>query len=172
MSATEPTTRGAGEVARSYFEAIGRRDLEAMVSHWKPGASGSIHGLVGLTAPDSYRAWFGALFTAFPDFKFEILELVAEGEQAAVRWRATGTFTGPGTFEGLIANGRAVEMEGCDMVTVRDGLIVDNRAYMNAAEMARQLGAMPPKDSRAEKAMAGAFNLKTRAARMIKERRG
>src|ERR671911_478073 len=144
MSATEPTTRGAADGARSYFEAIGRPDLDAMARHWKPGASGSIHGLVDLTAPDSYRAWFGALFPAFPDFEFEILDLVAEGEQAAVRWRATGSFTGPGTFEGMIANGRAVEMEGCDMVTVRDGLIVDNRAYMNAAEMALQLGDAAP----------------------------
>ena len=168
MSATEPTTRGAGEVARSYFEAIGRHDLEAMVGHWKPGASGSIHGLADLTAPDSYRAWFGGLFTAFPDFEFEILDLVAEGEQAAVRWRATGTFTGPGTFEGLIANGRAVEMEGCDVVTVRDGMIVDNRAYMNAAEMARQLGAMPPRNSGRERAMLEGINLTTRLSRLVR----
>ena len=168
MSATEPTTRGAAEVARSYFEAIGRRDLEAMVRHWKPGASGSIHGLVDLTAPDTYRAWFGALFAAFPDFEFEILDLVAEGEQAAVRWRATGSFTGPGTFEGMIANGRAVEMEGCDMVTVRDGLIVDNRAYMNAAEMGRQLGAMPPRGSGRERAMVEGINLTTRLSRLVR----
>jgi steroid delta-isomerase-like uncharacterized protein len=168
MSATEPTTRGAGEVARSYFEAIGRRDLEAMVRHWKPGASGSIHGVVDLTAPDDYRAWFGALFTAFPDFEFEILDVVAEGEKAAVRWRATGSFTGPSTFEGLIANGRAVEMEGCDMVTVRDGLIVDNRAYMNAAEMARQLGAMPPRGSGRERAMLEGINLTTRLSRLVR----
>ena len=168
MSATEPTTRDAAEVARSYFEAIGRRDLEAMVGHWKPGASGSIHGLVDLTAPDSYREWFGSLFTAFPDFQFEILDLVAEGEQAAVRWRATGTFTGPGTFEGMIANGRAVEIEGCDMVTVRDGLIVDNRAYMNGAEMARQLGAMPPRGSGRERAMLEGINLTTRLSRVMR----
>ena len=168
MSATEPTTRGAADVARSYFEAIGRRDLEAMVGLWKPGESGSIHGLVDLTAPDSYRSWFGALFTAFPDFEFEILDLVAEGERAAVRWRATGTFTGPGTFEGLIANGRAVEMEGCDVVTVRDGMIVDNRAYMNAAEMARQLGAMPPRNSGRERAMLEGINLTTRLSRLLR----
>jgi steroid delta-isomerase-like uncharacterized protein len=168
MSATEPTTRGAAEVARSYFEAIGRRDLEAMVSHWKPGESGTIHGLVDLSAPDNYREWFGALFTAFPDFEFEILDLVAEGEKAAVRWRATGTFTGPGTFEGLISNGRAVEMEGCDVVTVRDGLIVDNRAYMNASEMARQLGAMPPRGSARERAMLEGVNLTTRLSRVAR----
>ena len=32
-------------------------------------------------------------------------------------------------------------MEGCDLLTIRDGLVRENRAYMNATEMARQLGA-------------------------------
>ncbi|MGH2961931.1 MAG: ester cyclase [Solirubrobacterales bacterium] len=167
MSAAEPTTRGVAETARSYFESIARHDLEAMVSHWKPGASGSIHGMVELTAPDNYREWFGGLFAAFPDLEFEILDVVAEGDKAAVRWRAAGTFTG-GDFEGMIANGSSVEMEGCDVVTIRDGLIVDNRAYMNAADMARQLGVMPAQGSPGERAMLGALNLKTRLSHAVR----
>jgi hypothetical protein len=59
-------------------------------------------------------------------------------------------------------------MEGCDMVTVRDGLIVDNRAYMNAAEMARQLGAMPPRGSGRERAMLEGINLTTRLSRLVR----
>lgn len=168
MSATEPATRSVAEIAHSYFESIGRHDLEAMVRHWKPGASGSIHGMVDLTIPGTYREYFGALFAAFPDLEFEILDVVAEGERAAVRWRAAGTFTGPGSFEGMIANGRTVEIEGCDVVTIRDGLIVDNRAYTNAAELGRQLGALPPANSGRERAMLGALNLKTRLSRIAR----
>jgi predicted ester cyclase len=167
MSATESTTRGVAETARSYFDAISRQDLDAMVAHWKPGASGSIHGMVELTASDNYREWFGTMFAAFPDLEFEVLDLIAEGDHAAVRWRATGTFTG-GEFEGMVPNGSAVEMEGCDMVTVRDGLIVDNRAYMNAAEMGRQLGVMPAQGSPGERAMLGAMNLKTRLRDLLR----
>ncbi|MGH2993565.1 MAG: hypothetical protein ACRDL1_08505 [Solirubrobacterales bacterium] len=64
MSATEPATRSVAEVARSHSESIGDHDLEGMVRHWKPGASGSIHGMVDLTVPGAYREWFGALFAA------------------------------------------------------------------------------------------------------------
>jgi hypothetical protein len=41
---------------------------------------------------------------------------------------------------------------------------------MNGAEMARQLGALPPTDSPQEKAMIAALNLKTRATRALRRR--
>ena len=148
---------------------------------WVPGKGANIHGIAELVAPDSYRAWFANLFAAVPDLEFEVEEVVAEGTRAAVRWRALGTFTGPGRLEGFEANGARIEMQGCDLLTVEDGKLVDNQAYTNGMELARQLGAMPPAGSRAEKAMAGAFNLKTKvanaleaalAARPLRERAG
>ncbi len=160
----------AKQIATSYFEAVGRRDLDGMMEHWEPGGYGYIHGVATLRAPDGYREWFGAMFRAMPDFKMEILDVVAYGDKAAVRWKATGNFTGPGKFEGLYATGERVEMEGCDLLTISDGLIRENRAYMNATEMARQLGAMPPAGSAGEKAMLGAINLRTRAKGLLSNR--
>ena len=59
-----------------------------MTEFYVPGGVGEIYGLVRLEVPTSYRAWFGDLFRAFPDFEMEIVEIVAAGEKAAVRWRA------------------------------------------------------------------------------------
>jgi predicted ester cyclase len=157
-----------GSVARSYFEAIARQDLEAMVNHWEPGGTGEIHGLVQLTAPGTYRAWFANLFAAFPDFRFEILDIVAEGEQAAVRWRATGTFSGTTRFEGMEPTGARVDLTGCDLLRIRDGRIQRNDAYMNGSQMAQQLGALPPAGSLPERGMLAALNLKTRLARALR----
>ncbi|MEK6278243.1 MAG: nuclear transport factor 2 family protein [Actinomycetota bacterium] len=170
MPSAEKTHQTTAEIARSYFEAIGRQDLDAMMAHWEPGGTGEIHGLVELRVPDTYRQWFGNLFSAFPDFRFEILDVVAEDDKAAVRWRATGTFDGPTRFEGMMPTGASVEITGCDMLTVRDGRIQRNEAYMNGAEMARQLGALPPQGSAAERAMTGALNLKTRLAGLLRRR--
>ncbi len=170
MATSEATD--AASVGRAYFEAVGRRDLDAMTEFYVPGGTGEIHGLSELVVPDSYRAWFGNLFQAFPDFEFEILDLMATGEKAAVRWRATGHFTGPVRFEGMVANGAAVDIQGCDVLTIREGRIQRNDAYMNAADMARQLGALPPRGSVAEKAATGALNLKTRLRAWIDSRRG
>jgi steroid delta-isomerase-like uncharacterized protein len=166
--ATTPDLTDTASVARSYFEAIGRQDLDAMLAHWEPGGTGEIHGLVELTAPDSHREWFGNLFEAFPDFHLEIVDLVAEGEKAAVRWHATGTFDGPTRFEGMLPTGESVDITGIDLVTVRDGRLQRNEAYMNGAQMAQQLGALPPSGSLQERAMTGLLNLKTRISRLIR----
>src|ERR1700710_78821 len=103
---------------RGYFEAVGRRDLDAMTAFYKPGGTGEIYGLVELEVPHSYRAWFGNLFQAFPDFRLEIIEVVSAGEKAAVRWRATGVFDGTARFEGLDPNGAHIEVQGCDVLTI------------------------------------------------------
>ncbi|MGC1852960.1 MAG: ester cyclase [Solirubrobacterales bacterium] len=169
MPTTEQPTE-AGPVARAYFEAVAAQDLDAMVDFWEPGGTGEIHGLVELQAPDTYRAWFANLFAAFPDFRFEVLDVVAEGEQAAVRWRATGTFNGDTKFEGMEPTGAKVDVTGCDLVTIRNGRIQRNEAYMNGSQMAQQIGALPPAGSLAERAMLAALNLKTRATRALRRR--
>ncbi len=169
MATTEATD--AGTVARAYFEAVGRRDLDAMTEFYAPGGVGEIYGLVRLEAPHSFRAWFGDLFRAFPDFVLEIVEIVAEGEKAAVRWHATGSFSGSGKFEGLAPNGAEVHVQGCDVLTVRDGRIQHNDAYMNGAEMMRQLGALPPAGSPPEKALTAVLNLKTSLLARLHSRR-
>lgn len=139
-----------------------------MMDHWTPGGQGHIHGIAELVAPDSYSAWFSGMFAAFPDFRFEVDSITADDERAAVHWTARGTFNGTGTFEGLIPNGASAEIRGIDLLHIRDGKLVELHAYMNAMETGRQLGAMPPRGSLAERAMFGALNLKTRAANALR----
>ena len=166
------TAADAEAVARAYFDAVARRDVEAMAACWQPGALDVIHGVAELRVPEDLRAWFGSLFASFPDFSFEVLEVIAGGEKAAVHWHATGTFDGSARFEGLLPNGKRVDVRGCDVLTVRDGKVVHNDAYMNGAEMARQLGALPPAGSPPEKALTAALNAKTKASAWLAERRG
>jgi steroid delta-isomerase-like uncharacterized protein len=149
-------------VARAYFDAVARRDIDAMAACWEPGTRDVIHGVADMRVPEDLRTWFGELFASFPDFSFEVLDVLADGEKAAVHWHATGTFNGSARFEGLHPNGKRVDVQGCDVLTVRDGKVVHNDAYMNGAEMARQLGALPPQGSPPERAMTGLLNLKTR----------
>lgn len=158
-------------IAETYFTAVSDHDLETMTSLWEPGGVGEIHGLLELVVPESYRAWFGNLFAAVPDFELEIVEIVAKGEKAAVRWRATGTFDGTARFEGLAPNGAKLDLAGCDVIAVRDGKLYRNDVYMNAAEMMRQLGALPPAGSAAENALIATLNAKTRIFGWIAERR-
>jgi steroid delta-isomerase-like uncharacterized protein len=142
-----------------------------MAAVWKPGSTDHFYGMAELRVPEDLRAWFENLFRAFPDFLMEVEDMVAYGEKAAVRWSATGTFTGAGKFEGLTATGARVELEGLDLLTIRDGKIVENRAFTNAMEMARQMGAMPAAGSLGEKAIFGMVNARTAGFDLLKRAR-
>lgn len=163
--------RGPTTVARAYFEAIGNHDVEAATAMWRPGGIDRLVGIADLRVPDELRAWFGGLFRAIPDFSFEVISVTAQKERAAVRWIARGTFNGDRRFEGIEPTGATIEIEGCDVLEVRDGEIVANHAYMNATELARQLGAMPPQGSVAERGMLAAVNAKTAAGGLLERLR-
>ena len=166
MAATGTET--AREVVTQYFDALGAQDLDRAVATWEPGSVDRLHGFSDLRAPEGIRDYFGGIFAAMPDFRLEVLAMVTEGDDVAVRWRATGTFDGEAKFEGLTPNGSSVALEGLDLLTVRDGKIVANEAYTNGMEFARQVGALPPQGSAAEGAMAAAFNAKTAVVKRLR----
>jgi steroid delta-isomerase-like uncharacterized protein len=149
-------------VARRYFEAINDRDLDAAVALWAAGGHDIVRGRVDVTAPDGVRAFLGELIDAMPDLRMEVVSTTTEGERCGVQWRLRGTFAGPGSFSGVEPNGSPLDIEGFDLVTVRDGLIHSNDAFTDGMTFARQVGMMPPQDSAAEQRMARAFNAKTR----------
>jgi predicted ester cyclase len=165
----DPATKSeAAAVGRAYFEAVAARDPAAMGACWEPGSRDILHGVADLRAPEEVEEWFGNTFRAVPDFNMEVLDLIADGDRVAVRWHMTGTFSGEAKFEGAIATGERLDITGCDVLTVRDGKIVHNDAYMNGMQLARQLGVLPSEGSGQEKAMIAAVNMRTRLARRLK----
>jgi hydroxyacylglutathione hydrolase len=151
------------DIAKAYFTALGEHDLDAATALWKHGAVDRLVGDRDLIAPDGIRDYFAALFRAFPDFALEVDELTTGRGRTAVRWHASATFAGPGTFQGLVPNHARVVIRGCDVVSVEDDLIVHNDAYFDSGDVARQLGVLPPTDSAAQRRMASLVNLRTRA---------
>jgi predicted ester cyclase len=163
-------TDTAREVVTEYFDALREQDLDRAVATWKPGSIDVLHGVADLVAPDGIRQYFSNLFAAVPDFRFEVLDMVAEGDQVAVRWRTEGSFSGTGDVLGFAPNGRPVELEGLDILTVEEGKIVSNFAYVNGMVFAQQIGALPNPDSAQGRAMAGLFNAKTAIAKRLGRR--
>ncbi len=152
----------AEAVARRYFGAIDARDLDLAVSLWADGGRENVRGQVDVSAPEGVRTFIGELLGALPDLSMQVVSTTTEGERCGVQWRMTGTFAGPGQFGGIAPTGMPIELEGFDLLTVRDGLIHGNDAFTDSMTFARQIGLMPPQGSGAEARMAQAFNAKTR----------
>jgi glyoxylase-like metal-dependent hydrolase (beta-lactamase superfamily II)/ketosteroid isomerase-like protein len=154
----------AEAIARRYFAAIDARDLETAVALWAPGGRENVRGRVDVLAPEGVREFIGELIGAVPDLDMQVVSTTTEKDRCGVQWRLTGTFAGPGHFGGVAPTGDRLELEGFDLLTVRDGLIASNDAFTDSMTFARQLGMMPPQNSAAEQRMMGAFNAKTRLA--------
>ncbi len=152
----------AESIARRYFGAIDDRDIDAAVALWAQGGRENVRGQVDVLAPEGVRDFIGGLIEAVPDLHMEIVSTTSEGERCVVQWRLTGTFAGPSGFAGVSPTNTPIELEGCDVLTVRDGLIQSNDAFSDGMTFARQIGMMPPQGSSSEHRMMGAFNTKTR----------
>lgn len=161
MTDTDTQTTNAVEVARGYFGAFAAGDIQAQRTWYHPDAVLTLQGTFTDFGKDDAVAWFDGLRAAFPDLQMEILDILEGDEVAAVHWRITGTFTGTGTFQGFAPNGARLDTQGCDIVRAHEGKVISIKAYTDGMTIARQIGAMPPADSGAERAMAKAFNVKT-----------
>jgi steroid delta-isomerase-like uncharacterized protein len=158
--------KGVEEHARSYFDALTRRDTQDMVAHFSPEGVEDIVPVGVLRGRDEIKAFFDDLFAALPDAETKVERLVAGERHAAVEWRMNGRFTG-GAFMDIEPTGRWIEVRGFDLLEIEDKQILSNTAYYDGASFARQVGMLPPEGSGADKAMKGAFNALTRLRQMI-----
>jgi steroid delta-isomerase-like uncharacterized protein len=162
-----PPRRKAVEAhARSYFEAVSKRDPQAMAAHWSEDGVEDIVPIGPLRGTREIVAFFEEVFAALPDSEMTVTRLVAGETQAAVEWRMTGNFTG-GPFQGIDPTGRRVDIRGLDLLEIEDGKIVSNTAYYDGMSFARQVGLMPPENSSAENAMKSAFNASTKLRQAV-----
>jgi predicted ester cyclase len=81
---------------------------------------------------------FTAFRAAFPDWRMEIAELVAEGNTVVGRFRCSGT--NQGEFKGEPPTGRRMEVDEVYFLRVEDGKFVDFWALEDDLARMRQLG--------------------------------
>jgi steroid delta-isomerase-like uncharacterized protein len=160
----------AMDVAQAYFDACNRRDVDAMEACWAPGGLESFPGVGELTVPEQWRPYFEAVFASFPDWRYEVLHTVHQGDHVAVHWRAHATFTGA-PFEGLRPSGESGFVSGIDLLQIVDGKIRRNDVYYDSAEMLRKLGVLPQAGSRGERLVKGLYNARVRAAGAFRKHR-
>ena len=88
------------------------------------------------------REFLTRLFTAIPDLTFDVQHKIACGDNVAEQWTVSGTHLG--TFMGIPATGRSIEIRALSMVTLRDGKFLRDEFYWDTGAVMRQMGLMPP----------------------------
>jgi len=112
-------------------------------------AAGEAEAVEELFAPRAARRvkrLFEEFRSAFPDWREEIVALVAEGDTVAGRFRCSGTHLGE--FLGEAPTGRHMEVEEVFFLRAEDGKFADFWALEDSMGRMQQLGLLPSRSSR------------------------
>ncbi len=122
-------------MVRRMVEGINARDIEATVDE-----------LFAPRAARRVKRLFTEFYTAFPDWREEIVELVTEGNTVAGRFKCSGTHLGE--FLGEAPTGKRMQVEEVFFLRAEDGQFVDFWALEDSLGRMRQLGLLPSRSGR------------------------
>jgi len=121
--ADEIATANKRLVRRFYKEVYGDWNMSLVdevvsprfISHdWPKGSP---------TGPDGFRAFYSAIRAALPDARYEVDDLISEGDKVVVRWRLLGTHRGD--FRGIAPTGQAIVLKGMAIYRVDGGSLME-----------------------------------------------
>jgi steroid delta-isomerase-like uncharacterized protein len=114
----------AFELLDRFADAWNRHDLDALMSMmtddcvFDASAGPQVSGQRS-EGPAAVRAAYAAVFDAFPDAHWANARHFASHNRAVSEW----------TFTGTNRDGKRVEVNGCDLFTLRDGRIAVKNSY-------------------------------------------
>jgi predicted ester cyclase len=124
------------DLVHCLYAAIDRNDratLEAVVSQ-------RVVVEVGGEGPVGWHEWIGRLdefFTAFPDGRHELDEVLVDGSHGVSRCRFVGTHTG--VFRGIAPTGKAVSVAGIHIDRFQGDMLVTHRGQLDMHGLYQQL---------------------------------
>lgn len=128
---------------RRFFEEVwSTGDLSRRDAFLDAGYRGHMAGAAEPIDREGWTAWFQGFRAAFPDARFTVEDMVAEGDRVAARLTMRGTHLGP--LNGVPPTGRAVVVSGMSLERVADGRIVEGWNENDALGLLQQLGVLPP----------------------------
>jgi steroid delta-isomerase-like uncharacterized protein len=85
-------------------------------------------------------AYYANYISGFSNRQFTVRESIAQGNKVVKYWQFKGKHTG--SFFGIPATNKEVDVIGCTIATVVNGKITEEQDFMDNLEFFRQLGLM------------------------------
>jgi steroid delta-isomerase-like uncharacterized protein len=132
-------TERTKELVRRYYDACNRGDMTEVFDCLHPECIH--HSRLSEYDKNGVAFAFEATYTAFPDMKWEIIELIAEGDRVAALVAIEGTHSGQ--YLGTPATGKRVRVYSVDVARVKDGQFVEHRGVLDELHLLAQIGVVP-----------------------------
>jgi predicted ester cyclase len=92
----------------------------------------------GATGPKAFRDYYAAIRSAVPDARYEVDDLIAEGDRVVVRWRLLGTHQG--AFAGIEPTGRPITLKGIAIYRVAGGKLIERWVVSDLHGLLQEIG--------------------------------
>ena len=100
-----------------------------------------LHTVPEIKGKANCAAFYKNYVTGFSNRQFIVRESLAQGNKVVKYWNFKGKHTG--TFFGIPATNKDVDVVGCTIATIVNGKITEERDFMDMLEFLQQLGIMP-----------------------------
>ena len=144
---TASIVQDTSALVREILTAIDRQDLARTSELLEDSFQLHYHGIPDAIPKAVLLEMLGAYYTAFPDVRHEVLEILPSGTSVTVRLMVHATHRG--TYEGIPATGREVTVGAIHIVRLSGGKIAEWWAAEDDLGLLRQIGAVvgPPADN-------------------------
>lgn len=97
----------------------------------------------GPKGPEAFRDYYAAIRSAIPDARYEIDDLVAEGDRVVVRWRMLGTHKG--AFGDIPASDKSIVLKGIAIYRVEEGMLTERWVVSDLHGVLEQIRGTAPR---------------------------
>ena len=133
------TTEENKTVVIRFNELENQGDMEGLFDLFAPGYVS--HYNTGDSSLEQHKEFWPTIWKAFPDIKFTIEHMVAEGDMVAIRETWTGTHKGE--FKGIAPTGRKVTTVNTWIIRIANGKFQECWCTLDEFGLMKQLGVIP-----------------------------
>jgi steroid delta-isomerase-like uncharacterized protein len=134
--------RNKAIVRRAIEKGWNTGDLSVIEELYAPGFIFHQESGDAIEGIEAFKTWVDVIHTAFPDIKYMIEAMYAEGDKVATRYSVTGTHTGD--FRGIPPTGKSFSLTGHLIHRIHDGQKIEGWGVWDTVGLLISLGILPP----------------------------
>lgn len=132
-------TEQSRAIALAFFEACNSHDIDRIMDFFHPDIVH--HARLSDYTKDGIAFVYKSTLEAFPDLRWNVLDIIAERDRIAALIRYEGTHRGP--YLHSTNTGRRVSFLSINIARIADGRFIEHRGVLDELHLLTQIGALP-----------------------------
>lgn len=125
------------QIAREWFERVWNQQDESAIDQLLDRNTVGNDPNFG-TGFEAFKNQWRLWLIGFPDLKFEVIDVYANGNSVVTHWQMSGTNSGK--FRNQDATNKKIKIDGVSIDKIKDGKIISGKDFWDTKILDQQLG--------------------------------